>query len=84
MGSCTVLRLQEAGRRLGWSMDQTERPDRTLLQLFSFRGNALRIWRRLMVIRRERMVQIKDIQKRGRRKGLPTPDCWELMRGNQE
>lgn len=37
-----------------------------------------------MAVRRERMVQIKDIQKRGGRKGLPTPDCWELMGGNQE
>lgn len=56
-----------------------ERLVRTLSRLFGFGGNALRIWRRLMAIRMKRMVQIKEIQKRGNRRGLPTPDCWELM-----
>lgn len=40
---------------MGWSIHQIERLVRTLFHLFRFRGNALRIWR-LMVIRMKRMV----------------------------
>lgn len=36
-----------------------------------------------MTIRSERMVQIQEIRKRGNGKGLPTPACWEQMRGSQ-
>lgn len=41
---------------MGWSVHQMERLVRTLFRLFGFRGNALRIWRRLMAIRMKRMV----------------------------
>lgn len=68
---------------MGWNAHQMERLVRTLFQLFRFKGNALRIWTRLMAIRMKRMVQIKEIQQSRNRKGLPTPDGWELMRRQQ-